>query len=155
MKKITKMAVLSLMLSLLFTATVLAAEPDEQAKTAVGTVNMAAEDQQEDNAELPYAASTIGCYTVSGIGSTYVPVATKSNGFNCNVTLFLTVPSGRKIDVAMYNGTTKIWEETNAFNGSRTFWCGSNVAAIYMRVTDSLGGPILNTYTCQVDIGVN
>lgn len=98
--------------------------------------------------------NTVGwCTTVGGIGGTYKQVAAASSGFNCTVRLTMSVPAGYKIDVAMYSGNTKVWEETNAFNGSREFWCGNNVTAIYVRVTDITGfPPMLNSYTCGVDV---
>lgn len=104
-----------------------------------------------DSGAMP--ANTGGwCTQVSGIGSTYKEVAYAGSGFNCNVRLTMTVPYGYAIDVAMYNGSSCVWEEQNAFNGERTLWVGNNVTSIRVRVRPTLGGTLVTTYTCGVDV---
>lgn len=124
----------------------LAAEP---AKAVVN--NNMPDASGNDNGITPQ--DTAGwCTSVSGIGGSYKEVVYAPNGLNCDVILTMSVQSAYRIDVEMYSGGTKVWEEQNAFNGSRTFWCGNNITSIRVRVRDKLGGNPPLTYTCGVDV---
>lgn len=127
-----------------------AAEPDNK---TVSTEEVIVAQESAGSEIMPL--NTGGwCTEVKGIGSTYKDVAYAGSGFNCNVRLVMSVPTGYVIDVAMYNGANKVWEEQNAFNGERVFWAGNDVTSIRVRARPILGGGSIveRTFTCGVDV---
>ncbi len=152
MRKLKSMLAAAIAVAMSFTMSVsaFAAEPvatPDDTSAVVASVN-------ENGSGTSITPQNTGgwCAEVKGIGYSYKEVAYAGSGFNCNVRLTMSVPSNYRIDVAMYSGGTLVWEEQNAFNGSRTFWCGNNVTSVRVRVRDALGGAPLLTYTCGVDV---
>lgn len=85
----------------------------------------------------PYPSSSSHVYVSS---DSWTMVANSSSGFNCNVVVGGLVVGNYFLDVLMLdrNGNT-VWTEENAVytignnNGSRKFWCGSNVYQILVK----------------------
>lgn len=152
MKKTRKVLpiALAMILSFAMSTTVFAAEPARSDTATITQENIPLEPKDENGISPQNTAGW--CTSVSGIGSTYKEVAYAPNGFNCNVRLTMTVSNAYRIDVAMYSGGTKVWEEQDAFNGSRDFWCGNNITSIRVRVCNRAGIPSALTYTCGVDV---
>lgn len=77
-------------------------------------------------------------YAINGTYTTVASMSTSGNGFNRNVTLECSnINVFHHNDVRMLDKYDNvIWEEYGAvgYNGTRTFWCGSNVYKIQVRV---------------------
>lgn len=78
-------------------------------------------------------------------------LAYSDNGFNCNVKITCmnnsssssSAISRSSVKMVGKNGKTVVWSETGAVSGAagspRTFWCGSDVYAIYVKTVSGTG----------------
>lgn len=86
------------------------------------------------------------------LSSSWQTIASSSSGFNCNVTIrcFVTGTDGLgaiRPDIRMLNQNGQVvWAENRSCPGlgSRTYWCGSNVYRIQIKVATGGGSAYSN-----------
>lgn len=92
-------------------------------------------------------------YKSINLSKNWTDIAISTSGFNCNVTISCLVTGtdglgAIRADVRMLNSSgTVVWSESKSCPGlgSRTYWCGSNVYKVQVRV--ATGGGTARAYS--------
>jgi len=93
----------------------------------------------------------------TSISGSWTTVLADGGGFNCNVRLTMLSGGAYCLAVRMLSGSTVVWQESPAISAypyTRTFWCGSNVTAIQVRLVDINGNSISATDSLHVEAPV-
>ena len=100
---------------------------------------------------LAYVGNNI---TINGSYKTVVNLPSNHNGKNVRIDVFNNGTSGFTNDVRIlgWDGSI-VWEEAGAIDcySSRTFWCGSDVAAVQVKVRRT-GAPSYYILTCTCNV---